>query len=126
MVSYVDKIKVYINTVELSAANYVDGALGHECDQPSQRITQITKYLPKVSSGLISDDERKTIELVEQFSKENGLKYEIIDLVKATLVTKLKFMLKGWRTPVVSFEKEAVVGLPTREQLESLVRRQRA
>lgn len=127
MVNYVDKIKVYISTVELSALDFANAnTLGHQCDNPEARISAGMRYVPKGSSGLVSDDERKTIELVEQFSKENGLKYEIIDLAKAGPVTRLKFMMKGWKTPVVSLQNEAIVGLPTSEQLESLVRRQHA
>lgn len=71
--------------------------------------------MPKDSSGLISDEERKTIELVDQFSEEDGLKYEIIDLAKAGPVAQLRFMMKGWKTPAVGFANEIIVGLPTRE-----------
>jgi len=127
MVSYADRIKVYINTVELSALDLVNvNTLGHGCDDPSARLSAGLRNMPKGSSGLIPDEERKAIELVEQFSEENGVKYEIIDLAKAGLMTRLRFIVKGWKTPAVSFVNEAIVGLPTREQLESLVRRQRA
>jgi len=127
MVNYVDKIKVYISTVELSALDFANvNTLGHQCDNPVARISAGMRYVPKDSSGVISDDERQTIELVDRFSEEKGWKYEIVDLAKAGSMTRFKFMLKGWKTPAVSFENEAIVGLPTREQLESLVRRQRA
>jgi hypothetical protein len=127
MVNYADKIKVYINTVELSAFSYVNvDGMGHQCDKPSARISAGLRNMPKGSSGILSDDERKTIELVDQFSEETGFKYEIIDLAKAGPVAQLRFMMKGWKTPAVSFLNEAIVGLPTKEQLESLVRRQHA
>lgn len=127
MVSYVDRIKVYINTVELSALDLVNvNTLGHQCDDPSCRLSAGLRNMPKTSSGLISDEERQAIELVEQFSEENRLKYEIIDLAKASSMTRLKFIMKGWKTPAVSFANEAIVGVPTREKLESLIRRQRA
>ena len=126
-----DKIKVYINTVELSTFDFVNvDGIGHPCahthDNPGTRISAGLRNMPKGSSGLISDEERKTIELVDQFSEENALKYEIIDLAKAGPVTQLKFMMRGWKTPAVSFANETIVGLPTRERLELLVRRQRA
>ena len=127
MVNYVDKIKVYISTVELSALDFANvNTLGHQCDNPVARISAGMRYVPKGLSELVSDEERKTIELVEQLSEENGWKYEIIDLAKAGLVARLKFMMKGLKTPVVSLQNETIVGLPTREQLESLVRRQHA
>jgi hypothetical protein len=127
MVNYVDKMRVYINSVELSALDLVNvNTLGHGCDNPSARISAGLRNMPEVSSGLISGEERKTIEIVEQFSEENGLKYEIIDLAKAGSMTRLKFMMRGWKTPAVSYANEAIVGLPTREQLESFIRRRRA
>lgn len=125
MVCYVVRIKVYINSVELSALDFADVlSLGHACDQPGERISSGTKHMPKGSSGFISDEERKVIDLVEQFSKENGLNHEIIDLNKAGPMTRLKFVLKRWKVPVVSIENETIIGLPTKEQLESILRRQ--
>lgn len=126
-VNYVEKIKVYVNTIELSILDLVSvNTLGHQCDNPSSTISTGMRHMPKDSSGLISDEEKKTIELVDQFSEEKGLKYEIIDLAKAGPLTQLKFMMKRWKTPVVSLESEAIIGMPTREQLESLIRRQHA
>lgn len=125
MVCYVASIKVYINTVELTVLDFANANwLGHQCDNPEARISDGLRHMPKGSSGLISDDERKTIELVKQFSEDNGLKYEIIDLAKAGLMTQLRFVLKRWKVPVTSIENEAIIGLPTREQLESVFRRQ--
>ena len=126
-----DKIKVYISTVELSTLDFVNvDGIGHPCahthDNPGTRISAGLRNMPKSSSELISDDDRKTIELVERFSEENGLKCEIIDLAKAGPVARLKFVMRGWKTPAVSFANETIVGLPTRERLELLVRRQRA
>jgi len=82
--------------------------------------------MPKNSSGLISDAEKKAIDLVVQFSKENGLDYEIIDLNKAGLMTQLKFIMKRWKVPVIGIGNKTIVGLPTREELESLLQRQLA
>jgi len=122
MVCYVARIKVYINSVELSTLDFVDVlSLGHSCDQPGERISSGIKCMPRGSSGFISDEERKAIDLVKQFSKENGLNYEIIDLTKAGPMTRLKFVLKGWKVPVISIENETIIGLPTKEQLESIL-----
>lgn len=127
MACYVTGIKVYISRVELSALNFANVlSLGHTCDQPEERISSGTKYMPAGSSGFISDEERKAIDLVEQFSRENGLSYEIIDLTKAEPMTRLRFVLKGWKVPVITIENETIVGLPRKEQLESILRRQHA
>ena len=119
------RIKVYINSVEISTLDCVDVlSLGHACDKPGERISSGIKHMPRGSSGFISDEERKAVDLVEQFSEENGLNYEIIDLKKAGLMTRLKFVLKGWKVPVISVENETIIGLPTKEQLESMLSRQ--
>jgi hypothetical protein len=125
MMCYVVRIKVYINTVKLSPLDFANVmSLGHSCDQPGERISCGIKYMPKDSSGYISDEEIKALDLLEQFSKENGLNYEIIDLAKAGPMTRLKFALKGWKVPVISIENEITIGLPTKEQLGSLLRKQ--
>jgi len=127
MVCYVARIKVYINSVELSTLDFVDPlSLGHACDQPGERISSGIKHMPKRSSGFISEEEKKAIDLVEQISRENGLNYEIIDLARAGSMTRLKFVLKGWKVPVISIENETIIGLPTKEQLESILRREHA
>ena len=127
MVCYVARIKVYINSVELSTLDFADPlSLGHPCDQPGERISSGIKHMPKHSSGFISDEEKKAMDLVEQISRENGLNYEIIDLARAGSMTRLKFVLKGWKVPVISIENETIIGLPTKEQLESILRREHA
>ncbi len=73
------------------------------------------------SNACISDKDRDAIDFVDHFTKENNLNYEIIDLAKAGLMTKLKFIIKGWKVPVVSVGNEAIMGLPTKEQLESIL-----
>ncbi len=124
MVCCVARIKIYINSVEPSALDFVDVlTLGHACDCPGDRISSGVRHMPKGSSGFISDEERKAVYLVEEFSRENGLDYEIIDLTKAGPLTRLKFVLKGWRVPVVSVEGVTIVGLPTKEQLVHMLRR---
>lgn len=100
-------------------------SLGHPCDHPGERISSGLQHMPKGSSdGFISDKEREAVDLVDQFSKERGLEYEIIDLAKAGQMTRLMFVLKGWKVPIVRIGKETIIGLPTKEQLESVVRSQ--
>lgn len=121
------KIKVYIKTVEVSALDFANvTTLGHQCDSPGERISSGMQHMPRDTRGLISDEERKAIDFLEQFSEENGLDYEIIDLTKAGRMTKLKFIMKGWKVPVINVGNETILGLPTKEQLESILRRQQA
>ena len=125
MVRRVDKIKIYIFTSEPSAVDYSDmHSLEHPCSQAGERAFEGMKYMPVHSSGFISDEERKAIDLVDRLSKESGLDYEIIDLAKSRQTTRLKFVMKGWKVPVISIGKETIIGLPTKEQLECVLRSQ--
>lgn len=122
MVRHVGKIKIYISSVEPSVLDSANAlSLGHACDSPGERISSGMRHMPKDSSEYISDDERKAIDLVDQFSKKSGLNYEIIDLAKAGQMTRLTFILKRWKVPVIRFGRETIRGLPTEEQLESML-----
>jgi len=123
LVRRMGRIKIYINSVEPTALDFVDVlSLGHTCDHPGERISSGMQHAPKGLSDFVSDEERKTIDLVDRFSKENGLEYEIIDLAKAGQLTRLMFVVKGWKVPVVRIGRKTIRGLPSKEQLESLVR----
>jgi hypothetical protein len=118
-----DKIRLYINSVEPSAVDYIDmKSVEHPCSQAGKRAFQGLRNLQWRSSGFVSDEERKAIDLVEQFSRENGLEYEIIDLAKAGVATRLKFIMKGWKAPTTIWEKETLKGLPTKEQLALILK----
>jgi len=122
MVGRVARIKVYIKTFEISPLDISNVlTLGHGCDSPGERISAGMGHIRGDSSGCVSDEERKAIDFVEQFSKENGLDYEIIDLTQAGPMANLKFIIKGWKVPVISVGNEAIMGLPTKEQLESIL-----
>ena len=117
-----DKIRVYINSIEPSARDYVDmESIQHPCSQAGERAFQGLKDLPARSSGFLSDEEIKAVNLVEQISRENGLESEIIDLANKGLIAKMKFFLKGWKTPVITFKGESIKGLPTKEELEAML-----
>jgi len=119
-----DKIRVYVNSIEPSAVDYIDmKSIAHPCSRAGDRAFEGLKNLPGHSSGFISEEEKKTIDLVERFSRENGLEYEIIDLANAGATTQLRFIVKGWKVPIISFGKETIKGLPTKEQLESMMQK---
>jgi glutaredoxin len=108
--------------LEISVLNSSNAfALGHECDHPGERISSAMQHMPKNSNRFISDEERETIDLVAQFSKEKGLDYEVVDLNKAGRIMQLKFITKRWKTPLISIGNKTIFGLPTREELESLL-----
>lgn len=119
-----DKITVYVNTIEPSACNYVDmKSIEHPCSQAGERAFEGLKNLPARSSGFLSDEEIKAVNLVQQFSRENGLEFETMDLANVGLIAKMKFYLKGWKTPVITFRGKIIKGLPTKEELEPLLQK---
>jgi len=121
---YLDKIRVYVNSIVPSTRDYVDmESICHPCSQAGERALEGLQDLPARSSGFLSDEEVKAVDLVEQFSAENGFESEIIDLANKGLITKMKFHLKGWKTPVITFKGETIKGLPTKEELEALLQK---
>jgi len=116
------KIRVYINSVAPVAVDYIDmKSIEHPCSKAGERAFEGMKNLRTRSSGFLSDEERKAIEIVEQFCREKALEYEIVDLAYARATTQLKFILKRWKVPVTSSGSKIIKGLPTRQQLESLL-----
>lgn len=59
---------------------------------------------------------------VEDFCKNNGLKYEIIDLGTASFLARLKLKMKGLETPAVSRGEKIVYGLPSEEDFKELLK----
>jgi len=111
-----------VNSIEPPVCEYVDmHSLEHPCSQAGEKAFEGMKYLPAKSSGFLSDEEIETVNLVEQISRENGLEFETIDLANTGLIAKMKFYLKGWKTPVITFKGENIKGLPTKEELEALL-----
>lgn len=117
-----DKIRVYVTSVEPSTCEYVDmHSLEHPCSQAGDRAFEGLQYLPGKSSGFLSDDEMKTVDLVAQVSRENGLEFETIDLANSSLTVKMKFYLKGWKTPLISYKGVTLSGLSTKEELQAFL-----
>lgn len=107
-----------------SARDYVDmDSIQHPCSQAGERAFEGLRDLPARSSGFLSDEEKKAVDLVDQFSRENELDFEIIDLANKGLIAKMKFFLKGWKTPVITFKGETIEGFATKEELEALLQK---
>ena len=117
-----DKIRVYVSSVEPSTCEYVDmHSLEHPCSQARDRAFEGLQCLPGKSSGFLSDEEMKAVDLVEQVSRENGLEFETVDLANSRFTVKMKFYLKGWKTPLITYKGVAIKGLPTREELQAFL-----
>lgn len=120
----IDRIRVYVNSVEPSAVNYVDmKSIEHPCSKAGERAFEGLRSLPAWSNGLLSEEEKKTVSLVEHFSKENRLEFEVIDLAQSGFTAKIRFLLKRWKTPTVAFKDRTIVGFPSKTELEALLRK---
>ena len=119
------KIKVYVSSLEISTLDYVDKeSMGHPCvtSRQGENIFTGFKHLPKGSwDGYLTDDQMKAIDVVGEFCKENGLEYEVVDIAKVSFVSKMKLVFKGMKAPTISFEGKKIEGIPTKEDLKTLI-----
>lgn len=119
-----DRIKVYVYSQAISTLDYVDleGAK-HACAHAgSSAFSSLKQYPGSMDDRYLSEEERKAIALVRQFSKENGLESEIVDLANCRFMTKTKLFFKGIRkVPTVVFKGERIEGLPNEENLKVLL-----
>ena len=119
-----DRIKVYVYSQAISTLDYVDfeGAK-HACAQAgSSAFSGLKQYSGSMDDRYLSEEERKAIALVRQFSEENGLEFEIVDLANCGFVSKTKLFFKGIKkVPTIAFKGEKIAGLPTEENLKTLL-----
>jgi hypothetical protein len=119
-----DRIKVYVYSTAVSTLEFVDleGAR-HACAHAGSSAFQGLKYYPgTMDNRYLSEEERKAIDLVAQFSKENGLEFEIVDLANCGLMTKTKLFFKGIRNvPTITYRGKRIEGLPNEENLKALL-----
>jgi hypothetical protein len=118
------KIKVYVSSFQISTLDYVDkDSMGHPCvtSRHGENIFAGFKHLPKGSwDGYLADDQMKAVDVVDEFCKENGLEYEVVDITNVSFVSKMKFMIKGIKTPTISYSGKRIEGVPTKEDLKVL------
>lgn len=124
-----DKVKVYVYSLkEISPVEYVDmESARHACSRAGERVFAGLKKLPLDNwdswDSILPEDQRKVVHLVREFSEENGLEFEIIDLADSGFLTGLKLLVKRISAPSVAFRGKIIEGIPTREELGSLLRK---
>jgi hypothetical protein len=116
------KLKVYVHSLELSTLEFVDkeGAM-HACAQAGKTAFQ---GLERVSNLLgdryLCDEERRALTFIEEYCRNNGLEYEVIDLAAMSFLQKLQLRMKGIKAPAVCYEEEIVRGIPAEDDLRKL------
>ncbi len=126
----VDKIRVYVYSLKgVSSVDYVDmESARHACSQAGERVFTGLKKLPLGPhwdswDSILSEDQSRVVHLVRELSAERGLEFEIIDLADSGAIALLKSFVKRISAPSVAFKGEVIKGVPTREELEALLRR---
>ena len=118
------KIRIYVYSQSVSTLDFVDkeGAQ-HACAQAGSSAFSGLKHYPGVMDNrYLSEEEKRTITLVEEICKKNQLDFEIIDLGKSGFLTKTKAFMKGIRKfPIITFMEEKIDENPTEEKLIALV-----
>jgi hypothetical protein len=120
-----DKVQVYVSSFEISTLDYVDKAsMGHPCvtARHGKNIFTGLKHLPKgLLDGYLTDDQLKTVDVVDQFCKTNGLQYEIVNMTNLGWLRKMKLVFKGIKAPTTIFRGRRIEGPPARKDLEALI-----
>ena len=120
-----EKITVYVSSFEISTLDYVDKhSMGHPCvtSHHSKNVFTEFKNLPgKSRDGYLTDDQMKAVGIVSEFCEQNGLEYEVVDMRNTGFASKMKFMFKGIAAPTISFRGKKIEGIPTKEELNTLI-----
>jgi len=118
-----EKIKVYISSLKgIPTLDYVDkDSMGHPCVTSRHDICSGLKDLPKGSwDGYLTEDQRKAVDVVNEFCEENGLEYEIVDIENLSSLGKMKLLFKGIKAPTIILKGKKIEGVPTKEDLKVL------
>jgi len=121
-----DKIKVYVYSLKgISTLDFVDkNSMGHPCvtSRHGDNIFSGFKHLPTGSwGGYLTDEQIKVLDVVNEFCKENGLEYEIVDITNLSFISKMKLVFKGIKAPTISFKGKKIEGVPTNTDLKALI-----
>ena len=65
--------------------------------------------------------DREVLTRVENFCKNNALKYEVIDVGNMSFLAKLALRKEGIRTPAISARKRTLCGVPSDEDMKKLL-----
>jgi glutaredoxin len=109
----VSKIEVYIRNEEVVTGDAYIGrpVLDHYC---TFRETLKTEKV-------ISEADKRTLEIVKEIAKERGLKFEVCNV--SSFKGKVKAKSKGiTQTPTIVVGEKKIEGTPDKEQLLNLLR----
>jgi hypothetical protein len=118
------KLKVDIHSLEIPTVGFIDkeGAM-HSCAHAQKTAFQgLERFSSIGGKRYLSDEEREVLMHVEDFCKNNGLEFEVIDLGTISFLARLKLKMKGLKTPAVSYREKILYSLPGEEDLKKLLK----
>jgi len=120
-----EKFKVYIHSFEIPTVGFVDkeGAM-HACAQAQKTAFQgLEQRSSLLGNRYLCDEDREVLMRVEDFCKNNGLEYNIIDLGTTSFLARLRLRMKGVNSPAICCGEKIICGVPSEEDLKRLLRR---
>jgi len=118
------KLAVYVHSFEVPTVGFVDkeGAM-HACAQAQKTAFQgLGQVSGMLGNRYLTDEERELLTRVENFCKNNGLEFEVIDLGTLSFLTRLKMKVKGLKTPAVCCDEKSIHGVPSEEELREFLK----
>ena len=119
-----EKLNVYIHSFEIPTVGFVDkeGAM-HACAQAQKTAFQgLEQRSSLLGNRYLRDKDEKVLMRVEDFCKNNGLEYNIIDLGTTSFLARLRLRMKGVNAPAICCGEKIICGVPSEEDLKKLLR----
>lgn len=117
-----EKLKVYIHSSEIPTVGFVDkeGAM-HACAQAQKTAFQgLEQRSSLFGNRYLCDEDREVLMRVEDFCKNNGLEYNIVDLGNMSFLARLRLRMKGVNAPAICCGEKILYGFPSEEDLKKL------
>lgn len=117
------KLKVYIHSLEIPTVGFIDkeGAM-HACAQAQKTAFQGLERFSSLGNRYLSDEQREVLMRVEDFCKNNGLEFKVIDLGTISFLARLKLKMKGLNTPAIFCGEKIIYGVPSEEDFKELLK----
>jgi hypothetical protein len=118
------KLKVYVHSLEPPTLGFVDkeGAQ-HACAQAQTIAFQGLQRLSGLFGNCyLTDQDRETLLMVEDFCRNNGLQFEVVDMGQMSFSKKLKSRMISMKTPAVCCQEQTFYGVPKQADLERLLK----
>jgi hypothetical protein len=119
-----EKLKVYIHSFEIPTVGFIDkeGAM-HACAQAQKTAFQgLKQFSGLFGNRYLCDEDREVLMRVEDFCKNKGLQYDIIDLGTTSFLARLRSRIKGISPPAICCGEKIIRGVPSEEDLKKLLR----